>query len=110
MIIDPAALATITAAVSVLGNEYLKGIAGEAGKATWSNVKTLFGWTSDPHPADIPEKVTSALTASPELAERLLQVLKSNPSDTASAIVGKIEVTGGKVVVAQTIVTNTFKM
>ena len=108
MVIDSAALATITAAVSVLGNEYLKGIAGEAGKATWSAVKSLFGWTSDPHPAEIPDKVTAALTKSPELAEKLLQVLKSDPSDTASAMVGKIEISGGKMVVAQTIITNTF--
>lgn len=105
MKIDAAALATITAAVSVLGNEYLKGIAGDAGKATWSAVKALFGWTSDPNPADIPEKVTGALTASPELVEKLLAILKSDSSDTPSQIVGKIEVSGGKVVVAQTITT-----
>jgi hypothetical protein len=110
MVIDPAALATITTAVSVLGNEYFKGIAGEAGKATWTAVKSLFGWTSDPHPAEIPEKVTEALSVSPELAEKLLRVLKSDPSGAATAIVGKIEARGGKVVVAHTIVTNTLQM
>ena len=110
MVVEPAALATLTAAVSVLGNEYLKGIAGEAGKATWSAVKSLFGWTSDPPPAEIPEKVTMALTASPDLAEKLLHVLKTNSDSTARAMVGKIEASGGKVVVAQTIVTNTFQM
>ncbi len=109
MVIDPATLATITGAVSVLGSEYLKGIASDAGKSTWGAIKSLFGWTSDPHPAEIPEKVTAALTASPELAEKLLQVLKNDAA--TAAIVGKIEASGGsKVTVAHTINTNTFQM
>ena len=80
MVIDSAALATITAAVSVLGNEYLKGIAGEAGKATWSAVKSLFGWTSDPHPAEIRIKslfvagfARACRKASPGIEERSLR-------------------------------------
>src|ERR1035437_4339103 len=66
MSITPVALASITAAVSVLGTEYLKGIATDEGKGTWSGIKALFGWTSDPAPAEIPEKVATALTASPD--------------------------------------------
>ena len=108
MVIEPAALATITAAVSAVGNEYLKGVASEASKATWSAVKSLFGWTSDPAPSEIREKVTAALTASPALAEKLVPLLKSDA--TASALVGKIEASGGKVVVAQTINANIFQM
>lgn len=110
MMIDAAALATITAAVSVLGNEYLKGVAGDAGKATWSAVKSLFGWTSDPNPAEIPARVANQLTASPELAVTLLEVLKGNSSDTSSEMVGSIRITGGKVLVAQNIITENFKM
>lgn len=105
MLIDPVALASITAAVSVLGNEYLKGFASEAGKGTWSGVKALFGWTSDPAPAEIPEKVATALTASPDIAEKLLELLKSSQTGTATAMVGKLEVNGGKVVIANTITT-----
>lgn len=99
MVIDPVVLSSLTAAVSVLGTDYLKGVGSEAGKATWTGIKSLFGWTSDPAPADIPEKVTNALTASPELTEKLLALLKSGANDAARALVGKIEVTGGKVAV-----------
>ncbi len=108
MVIEPAALATITGAVSVIGTEYLKGVATEAGKATWSAVKALFGWTSDPDPAQIPEKVAAALTDSPALVGKLLEILKRDVS--ATAMVGKIEAAGGKVVVAQTIIAHNFQM
>ncbi|MGA7414533.1 MAG: hypothetical protein WBW33_28950 [Bryobacteraceae bacterium] len=108
--IDPVALATITSAVSVLGTEYLKGFSTEAGKATWTGVKALFRWASDPEPAEIPEKVATTLTASPDLTEKLLELLKNNQTGTASAMVGKISVSGGKVVVANTIVTDHFQM
>lgn len=108
MVVEPAALVTISAAVSLVGNEYVKGVASEAGKATWSAVKSLFGWTSDPAPSEIPGKVTAALTASPALAEKLLPLLKSDAA--ASAMIGKIEVSGGKIVVAHIINTNTFQM
>jgi hypothetical protein len=110
MSITPVELASISAAVSVLGNEYLKGIATEAGKSTWSSIKALFGWTSDPAPAEIPEKVATALTASPDITEKLLELLKSNQTGTATSMVGKIEASGGKVVVANTIVTDDFHM
>jgi len=109
-VIDPVALATITSAVSVLGNEYLKGAASEAGKATWVRIKTLLSWKSDPAPAEIPEKVASALTESPEMLNRLLALLKNNDAGTATAIVGKIEARGGKIVVADTIITDRFQM
>ena len=100
MAIDPVVLSSLTAAVSILGTDYLKGVGSEAGKATWTGIKTLFGWTSDPAPAEIPEKVTNALGASPELTEELLKLLKNGETGAATALVGKIEVTGGKVVVA----------
>jgi len=110
MLIDPLAMATITAAVSVLANEYLKGVVGEAGKETWKAVKSLFGWTSDPHPSEIPEKVAIALEASPDVAEKVLDLLKSSESGTAGTIVGKIQVSDGKIVVAQVIRADTFNM
>ena|ERR1035438_94560 len=108
--IDPVALASITSAVAVLGNEYLKGVASEAGKSTWAGIKSLLGWTSDPAPAEIPERVANALTATPDIAQKLLELLKSNQTGTATAMVGKIEASGGKIVVANTIVTDHFQM
>jgi hypothetical protein len=79
----------------------MKEVAGEAGKATWVGIKSLFGWSSDPKTADIPEKVESALKESPELVEKLLQLMKASRSEPAGELVKKIEVReGGKVVVA----------
>lgn len=96
--IDPVSLASITSAIAVLGNDYLKGVASEAGKSTWNQVKALLGWSSDPAPAEIPEKVAAAVKDSPDITERLLELLKNSPP-----LVGKITVgSGGKVVVIGT--------
>jgi hypothetical protein len=100
MTIDPLALSSLTAAVSVLANECLKGIASEAGKTTWARIKTLLGWASDPTPEELPEKIHKAATTTPDVVEKLLELLKSNQTGTATALVGALQVTGGKVVVA----------
>lgn len=103
---DPIVLSSLTAAVSVIGNEYLKGIASDAAKSTWAGIKSLLGWSSDPAPADIPQKIAEATTASPELVEKLLALLKANQTGTATALVSNLTVnSGGKVVVAQNITT-----
>ena len=94
----------------MVGNDYLKGVATEAGKATWAGIKSLLGWTSDPSAAEIPEKVASAVATSPEVTVRLLELLKKNEPGTAAALVSNIEADGGKIVVASTIVANTFQM
>jgi hypothetical protein len=106
--IDQVALATITASATVLGNEFLKGIAGEAGKSTWLKIKSLFGWEADPTPAELPEKIASSLVASPELANQLLALLKQAPTNEVSAMVGKLEVSGGKVTVVGTMQATTI--
>ena len=108
--IEPVALASITSAIAVLGNEYLKGVASETARATWSGVKALFGWTSDPEPAEIPEKVARAISESPAVVEKLVDLLKSNPSGAATALVGRIEVSGGKVIIANTINAKTVNL
>ena len=107
---DPIALASITSAVAVLATEYLKGVATDAGKSTWLGIKSLLGWASDPAPAEIPEKVANALTASPETADKLLALLKAEHIGAASSLVGKIEASGGKIVVANTIVADHIQM
>lgn len=107
--IDPITLATISSAVSVLGNEFLKGVAGEAGKTTWAKIKALLDWQSDPKVEEIPHAVATALTQSPQLAEEIVKLLKSAETGGASAMVGSIHAEGGKVVVAQNITTSTFQ-
>jgi hypothetical protein len=99
--LDPIVLSSITAAVSVLGNEFAKGVASEAGKTTWGGVKKLFGWTSDPAPHEIPAQIATKTEASPEIVEKLLDLLKHNQTGTAAQLVNHLEVqSGGKVVVA----------
>src|SRR5215813_7374344 len=100
MLIEPIALATLTTGVGILANEYLKGFASEAGKTTWGNIKSLLGWSSDPSLADIPSGVAKAVEASPEIAEKLLELLKKDHTGPHSALVGNLEARGGKVVVA----------
>jgi hypothetical protein len=106
MSIDSDVLAQITAAVGVLGNDFLKGAASDAAKIAWSRVKVLLGWTSDPAPAEISAKAASALTEStdPDLTAKLLELLRSDRTGRASALVGNIVVnSGGKVVIADRI-------
>lgn len=110
MTLEPVSMAVITSAVTLLGNEYMKGVASEAGKATWTAIKSLFGWASDPSPADIPEKVAAALTTSPEIADELLNILKTMNAGTPSAMVERIDAQGGKIIVANTIITDHFQM
>ena len=93
-------MSTLTAAVSVIGNEYFKGVASEAGKATWTGIKALFGWKFDPELAEIPAKIEAGLTTSPEMTEKLVALLKSSQTGAVTAFVGKLKVSGGKVVIA----------
>jgi hypothetical protein len=110
MAIDPAALASITAAVSLLGKDCMAGLATDAGKSAWAGIKSLFGWTSDPDSAEIPQKVADSLTSSPDIVEQLLTLLQSRDAGTPTALVGNIEMKGGKVVVANTLITEKFQM
>lgn len=103
--IDPRDLALITSAVTLVGNEYLKGVAGDAGKATWVKIKALLGWAADPTSEEIPQKVSAALTADPAKKEPLLSLLGSVPALAASVLVGEIHAPDSKIIVAGSIVT-----
>jgi hypothetical protein len=92
MTLDPVAMATITSAVSVLGTEYLKGVGTEAGKATWNKLKSLLGWKEDPPAEEIPHAVATSLKTSPDLAQKILELLKDNrAAGVAASMVGKID-------------------
>ena len=98
---DPITLAIATSAASIVGHEYAKGFATEAGKASWAGIKALFNWKEDPKPADVPKIVATELTARPELLEELIQLLKSDSAGTAASVVNNVVVqSGGKAIFA----------
>jgi hypothetical protein len=97
--IPPEALAAISSAAALVGHEFLKGTAGEAGKSAWLAVKGALGWTSDPPPAEMKTRVEESLATQPELAEKLLEVLKANENPAVSRQVGSIISCGGKLTV-----------
>jgi hypothetical protein len=109
MSIDSGILTEVTAAVGVLASELLKDVGTDAAKAAWTRIKSLFGWTSDPAPAEIPKKVSDGLAAAPEMAEQLLKLLKSSQVPSVTQLVGQITTHDlSRVVVAQSI--NTLRM
>lgn len=106
MFIDPVLLSSITVVVSQLASKVAEGAASEAGKATWAEIKSIFGWSSDPEPKEIPAKVADAVAVSPELLERLQQLLRASHDGTTAALVGKIDAQdSSKVVVAHSVET-----
>lgn len=80
MLVDPVVLASITSAITLLREDYVKGLASEAGKATWTGIKSLLQWHSDPAPEEIPVKVAADLASVPENVEKLLELLKRSPN------------------------------
>jgi hypothetical protein len=98
--VDPAIISAIATGASMLGTECLKGAASEAGKSAWLRIKSLIGWTSDPQPAEIPAKVEQALSVSPRLADQLLPILKASEMPSVTAVVGQLNIYGGKVNIA----------
>lgn len=105
--VEPGTMAAIAAAVTVLANEYLKGTASEAGKATWNKIKSLLRWDSDPALPEVSQKVISGLDTN-EKAQKLIELLKLSGSDAVTTLVGCIN--ADKVVVVQTLVTKKFEM
>ena len=89
---DPVTLALLTSAVSMFAGEYIKGFSGEAGKATWSGIKSVFGWKDDPKLEDVPHRVASSLAAAPELGQKIFVLLKDNQAaGVAASMIGKID-------------------
>lgn len=104
MQIDPNVLHSLAASVGALGADYMKGITTEAGKASWGGLKSLFGWQADPDPQEIPEKITDALAASPDLLEDAIRLVKDSQSRAAMQLVGTLTAQdSSKVVVAHSV-------
>lgn len=110
MITDPAALATITAALTLLGVKAVEGTVTEAGKDLWKTVRKLLGWNSDPPADSLAPRIALRLRDDEALTIRLAELLRSHPeAGTPSLMVGSIQ--AGKVVVAETLnVSGDFSM
>jgi len=91
---DPITLATITAGVSVLASECIKGMAGKAAEELWDKIKSLLGWKSQPKLDDIAPALAKQLSTDKELASRIVDLLqkdKSQASSSARALVGHVD-------------------
>lgn len=98
---DPITLATVTAGITALASEYVKGFASEAGKDTWERIKSLFGWSAEPPTEELAPSVARKLQDEPELAKQIVALLQQQQTGTASTLVGSID--AEKVVVADKI-------
>jgi hypothetical protein len=107
MSIDAVVLSQITSAVGALFADYGKQFATEAAKTTWTKVRALLGWKSDPDPAELRHQVNNAIIESPEIVPNLLQLLKQSQSEAATQLVANIAVgENGRVSVVGTIIAN----
>jgi len=100
--LTPTDLATLTAAGTLLATECMKGLASEAGKSTWSAIRSLMGWTggaggepssssaaptAEPDLADLPARLHAAMAADDELARAVAAALQ-RMDDRAAAGAG----------------------
>jgi hypothetical protein len=107
---DPIYLATLTTAVTTLGIECAKGIAGEAGKSLWAEIKSIFTWKEEPATSDLAIKIAQKLQDNPEIARQIEAVLKRDlaQSTTSGSLIA--HVSGGKVMAAETMFIGTVNM
>jgi len=90
-LIDPISLATVTAALTVLGTETAKGVASEAGKNIWTKTKDLLGWTTDPDATALPKAIAARLHGDEALFDRILTLLQdAKTGDTSVQMVGPL--------------------
>ena len=98
---DPVSLATVTAALTVLATECMKGAAGETANEVWQYAKSLLGWESDPAAEDLAVSIASRLNSADKLACQIVDLLKSttDSEDWSAALVRNLK-SDGKMVVA----------
>lgn len=88
---DPVTLATVTAALTVLGGEVGSGLAKEAGKDLWGQAKTLFGWAKEPDASDLAPTIAQQLADDPDLMKSLVELLQqTQPVERVSALVQNV--------------------
>ncbi|HEX3356989.1 MAG TPA: hypothetical protein VHS31_08465 [Tepidisphaeraceae bacterium] len=104
---DPITLATATAAITSLGTEVMKGAASKVGEDVWLRIKGLFGWKSDPAPAELPKAAATTMHGNDELLKQVIAILSQHNAGQASSFIGTIN--AQKVVAVQGSV-NTINM
>lgn len=87
---EPTTLATVTAALTILAAECAKGAASEIGKDAWKKIKSLFGWKTEPVPAQLPADIEERLQKDDALLRQVVELLQKQPTGAASAMVGSI--------------------
>ena len=98
---DPITLATITAGATVLATEAGKGLAGEAGKATWKAIQKKLGWSEEPEVGALAPQIAQELQARPEMAKEVVELLQQPQVGSAQQLVGTVN--AKKVLVANVI-------
>jgi hypothetical protein len=89
--VDPVTLATVTAALTVLGSEVGSGIAKEAGKDLWSKAKSLLGLKKEPEQADLASTIAERLSGDEDLMKSLVELLQqTQPVERVSALVQNV--------------------
>ena len=103
---DPTVVAAIAGALTALSAEVAKGVAAEAGKDAWGKIKNILGSKSSDALEEAQSEIVKQIEANPEIAQKLLTMLKSSQSKNAGQLVGSLN--AEKVVVANDI--NTLNM
>ena len=104
--VDPISLATVTAALTVLGTECAKGLASQAGKDLWSRAKQLFDWTKDPDTPELPKAIATKLHSDEALLDQIITLLQDTKrADPSIQMIGSLvgSLTAKNVVVAQSV-------
>lgn len=90
---DPVALATVTSAVTMLASEAGKGIAGEAAKDLWGQIRRRLGLAKDPSKEELAPTVARALAEDEAAAGDVVRMLQQHAGQAgdAASLVGRID-------------------
>lgn len=98
---DPASQLALTTAITTLATEVGKDLVSEGSKRAWAGIKSLFGWKSDPAPAEVEAECRRRLPADEALAQQALVLITQSNDQRVQQLVGSIR--AQKVVVAHKI-------
>ena len=88
---DPVTLATVTAALTLLGTECAKGVASQAGKDIWSKAKSILGWAKDPDAQELPKAIATKLNTDQVLVGQIVALLQeAKAADSSVQMVGTL--------------------